>query len=244
MEEPLLNRNLADHVNDSADQRKRGSFEAGERLPNCIELEPVKLPIGYRIAKRLTDIVLSAIWLLILSPLFLVTMLLVKLYDRGPIFYCSTRVGICGTPIPFWKFRTMVQDADKLLDSLKEHNEKDGPVFKIKCDPRVTPIGRFLRRFSLDELPQLLSVLKGEMSMVGPRPPLPHEVLQYSELDLQRLRVKPGITCFWQVSGRSNLSFQEWMELDRQYVERMNFWLDVQLILRTPLAVISSSGSY
>ncbi len=214
------------------------------RLENCTHLEPVKLSPAYRIAKRIFDVFGAIFAITLLAPIFIVVILLVKLYDRGPVFYRSTRVGLCGKPISFWKFRTMVVNADRLLEELKAKNEKDGPIFKMKHDPRVTPVGRILRRFSLDELPQLFSVITGEMSLVGPRPPLPHEVLQYRPQDLERLRVQPGITCYWQVMGRSNLSFDEWMELDRKYIRDMSLWLDIVLCLKTPLAVVKSSGSY
>lgn len=236
--------NIAESTTEDLARNINHPNRAQQRLQNCEDLLPVTLPSAYRVAKRVTDIVLTLLVCLILSPIFLAVMAIVKIYDRGPIFYKSTRVGLCGTPIAFWKFRTMVMDADQQLEKLKEQNEKDGPIFKMKDDPRVTPIGRILRRFSIDELPQLWSVLNGEMSLVGPRPPLPHEVLQYSREDLERLRVKPGITCYWQVMGRSNLTFQQWMELDRKYINDMSFWLDLKLILITPLAVLKSNGSY
>ena len=240
----ILNSNFAESATEELASRASKPDRSEPRLQNCDELTPVALHPGYRIAKRVTDLIITLVVCIVLTPLFLILMLCVKLYDRGPIFYRSTRVGLCGKPIAFWKFRTMIMDADKQLDKLKELNEKDGPIFKMKCDPRVTPMGRVLRRFSLDELPQFFSVLNGDMSLVGPRPPLPHEVLQYSAEDLERLRVKPGITCYWQVSGRSNLSFQQWMELDRQYIRDMSFWLDLRLIVLTPFAVLKSNGSY
>ncbi len=218
--------------------------DSSKRLENCRNLQPVSIAPGYRIAKRLTDIVGSACLLLLLAPVFVILSVLVKLSSKGSIFYKSTRIGLLGEPFAFIKFRSMKPDADKLLGDLQKQNEKDGPIFKIKDDPRVTKIGKILRRFSLDELPQIYSVLTGEMSLVGPRPPLPHEVLQYDEACLERLRVKPGITCYWQVMGRSRLSFEEWMELDRRYVREMNYWLDIKLLLKTPKAVIKSDGAY
>lgn len=227
--------------------REKNSPESAlrpQRLVNCHELEAVPLTPGYRFAKRATDIIGSLILMLLLSPVYLVIAILVKLSSPGPVFYKSTRVGLCGQPFTFIKFRSMRPDADKLLEKLKEQNEKEGPIFKIKDDPRITPVGKFLRRYSLDELPQLWSVLTGDMSLVGPRPPIPHEVLQYEEIDLQRLRVKPGITCYWQVMGRSRLTFQQWMELDRKYIEDMSLATDLKLMLMTPAAVLKSDGAY
>lgn len=201
-------------------------------------------PVPYAAVKRVFDILGATVLLLLFLPVFVVLAILVKLSSPGPVFYRSTRVGLCGKPFTFVKFRSMRPDADKMLHLLKGQNEKDGPIFKMKNDPRVTPIGAFLRRYSLDELPQLWSVLVGDMSLVGPRPPIPREVEQYDALALQRLTVKPGITCYWQVMGRSKLTFQEWMELDCRYIREMSFWTDVRLLLLTPLAVFKSNGAY
>ena len=214
-------------------------------------LEPVTLqvpvepaPVSYAFAKRALDIVGAAIILLLLLPVFIVLALAIKLTSTGPVFYRSTRVGLCGRPFTCIKFRSMRPDADKLIQMLQAENEKDGPIFKMKNDPRVTPIGRFIRRYSLDELPQLWSVLVGDMSLVGPRPPIPREVEQYDAFCAERLRVKPGITCFWQVMGRSHLSFQEWMELDQKYIREMSFWTDLRILLKTPLAVLRGDGAF
>lgn len=239
-----LKGNVASERTQELAQTVTPETDACKRLENCRDLQAKRLSPGYAVVKRLMDFFGALLLILLLSPVFLVVMLLVKAHDRGPIFYRSTRIGLCGKPFGFWKFRTMVVNADRLLNDLQQQNEKDGPIFKMKNDPRVTPIGRTLRRLSLDELPQLFSVLMGEMSLVGPRPPLPHEVLQYRDQDLERLRVKPGITCYWQVMGRSNLSFEEWMELDRRYIREMSVWLDIELLLKTPSAVLKSSGSY
>ncbi|MBC8066584.1 MAG: sugar transferase [Chlorobia bacterium] len=207
------------------------------------EMIPRK-PVRYRVWKRGFDLGFSLILLAFLLPLFLVLALLVKLTSRGPIFYASTRVGRCGKPFKFLKFRTMFQDADRRLASLLESNEKDGPIFKMRNDPRITPLGRFMRKFSLDELPQLIHVVRGEMSMVGPRPPVPREVEQYDEFARERLTIKPGMTCYWQIQGRSNLSFEEWMELDHKYMQDMSFWTDVKILVQTPLAVLKGEGAY
>lgn len=214
------------------------------RLQNCRELQAVHLSPVYRVAKRLTDIVGATLFLILFAPLLLILALLVKLSSPGPVFYKSQRIGLCGEKFTFVKFRSMRPDADTLLQRLREQNEKDGPIFKMKNDPRITPVGRVLRRFSLDELPQFWSVLIGDMSLVGPRPPIAHEVLEYDEACLERLRIKPGITCYWQVMGRSRLSFQEWMELDRKYVREMSYWTDLKIMALTPLAVFRSDGAY
>lgn len=208
------------------------------------KLVAVPKAVPYAFWKRLLDIIAASLLLLVLLPLYLLIALAVKLTSRGPVFYRSERVGLGGKSIEFVKFRTMCVNADEKLAELQEQNEKDGPIFKMKRDPRITPVGRFLRKFSLDELPQLVSVLKGDMSMVGPRPPLKREVELYDARTMQRLTVKPGITCFWQVMGRSDLSFQEWIELDMRYIDEMSFWLDMQILLRTPIAVLRGRGAY
>ncbi len=138
----------------------------------------------------------------------------------------------------------MYVDADERLASLMGNNEKDGPIFKMKNDPRITPLGRFLRKYSLDELPQLIHVCRGEMSMVGPRPPVPREVEQYDDVARERLTIKPGLTCYWQIQGRSNLTFEEWMALDHKYMQEMSFWTDVKILLQTPMAVLKGEGAY
>ncbi|KAA0237322.1 MAG: sugar transferase, partial [Armatimonadetes bacterium] len=168
----------------------------------------------------------------------------VKLTSKGPVIYKSTRVGLGGRHFQFLKFRSMYVDADRRQAELLAQNEKDGPIFKMKNDPRITPIGRALRRYSLDELPQLWNVFVGEMSLVGPRPPLPREVEQYTEDCLERLSVKPGITCYWQIMGRSDLSFEEWMELDKRYLREMGVWTDLKILLLTPIAVFRGDGAY
>lgn len=214
----------------------------GERLECCLHIEPAS--VSYAPIKRLFDILGATVLLLLFLPLFVVIAILVKATSKGPVFYKSTRVGLCGRTFTFIKFRSMRQDADAILQRLKDQNEKDGPIFKIKNDPRVTPLGRFLRKHSLDELPQLWSVLVGDMSLVGPRPPIPHEVFAYNDFAYRRLRVKPGITCYWQIMGRSELSFDEWMELDNRYIAEMSFWTDLRILAMTPVAVIRGSGAY
>jgi len=204
----------------------------------------VERPINFHWAKRSLDILGAGIMLILFFPLFFVLTLAVRISSPGPIFYRSNRVGLCGRLFPFVKFRTMYVDADRRLAELQDRNEKDGPIFKIKDDPRITPIGKVMRKFSLDELPQLISVLFGDMSLVGPRPPIPHEVEQYDEQTKIRLTVKPGMTCYWQISGRSNLTFDEWMAMDRKYIDEMSFGVDLMILLKTPLAVIKGDGAY
>ena len=200
--------------------------------------------VPYAFSKRAFDLACAFLLLLVCAPIIVVLALIIKLTSRGPAFYRSTRVGLCGRPFLFLKLRSMYVDADARLASLMEENEKDGPIFKIKNDPRITPIGRFIRKYSLDELPQFIHVLVGEMSMVGPRPPVPREVAHYDESTMERLCVKPGISCYWQVMGRSDLTFEEWVELDRRYVREMSFWTDLVILVKTPAAVLRGSGAY
>ncbi|MCX5375758.1 sugar transferase [Streptomyces sp. NBC_00091] len=186
----------------------------------------------------------AALGLLLLSPLFLGLVLAIRLGSRGPAFYSQRRVGRGGTPFVMWKFRTMVEDADHLKAELAGSNENDGLMFKMRRDPRVTRVGRLLRRTSLDELPQLVNVLTGSMSLVGPRPPLPEEVAEYDEVELRRLTVRPGMTGLWQISGRSDLSWDETIQLDLQYVDNWSFTSDVDVMGRTLRAVVDGRGAY
>ncbi len=195
--------------------------------------------------KFFLDALLSLLLLLILSPLFLVSGLIIYITDPGPIFYVAPRIGLNGKSFGFLKFRSMYKNADKMKDLLLQQNESQGGViFKMKKDPRVTKIGRVIRRFSIDELPQLINVMKGDMSLVGPRPPLPREVLEYTLEDRKRLHVKPGITCLWQVKGRSDIPFQEQVQLDMQYIRSQSTWKDFLILLQTIPAVISGKGAY
>lgn len=198
----------------------------------------------YRTFKRIQDIILSAFALIVLLPVMLIIALIVVIDSPGasPIF-SQTRIGKDGKPFVFYKFRSMRPNAEQMLDSLMHLNEMDGPVFKIKEDPRITRVGKFLRRTSIDELPQLLNILKGDMSIVGPRPPLPREVEQYDDYANQRLWVTPGLTCYWQTQhGRNNLSFEQWMELDMQYIQNRSFLTDWKIIFRTIGVVLGMSG--
>jgi exopolysaccharide biosynthesis polyprenyl glycosylphosphotransferase len=194
--------------------------------------------------KRAFDVLTSGMALLLLSPAIVATAVAVKLDSPGPIFFRQTRVGKNGRPFKMLKFRSMRIDAEARLESLRSQNEASGPVFKMKNDPRVTRVGRFIRRTSLDELPQFLNVFSGEMSIVGPRPPVPAEVKQYQRWQRRRLSVKPGITCTWQVSGRSNISFDQWMKLDLEYIDTWSLWQDIQICFRTVPAVLLSRGAH
>jgi exopolysaccharide biosynthesis polyprenyl glycosylphosphotransferase len=193
--------------------------------------------------KRLVDIGLSAFALLALSPLFVAVAIAVKLTSKGPIPFRQQRVGLRGRTFYMLKFRSMVVNAEELKSKLVAANELTGPVFKMKRDPRVTRVGRFMRKYSIDELPQLINVLRGDMSLVGPRPPLPSEVAQYEAWQRRRLSVRPGLTCVWQVSGRNQISFHDWMRLDMQYIDHLSFAQDIGLILKTIPVVLMGRGA-
>ncbi len=208
---------------------------------------PKVLALGPRLhphpgVKRLIDIAASLLLIVLLAPLMLLAAAAIKLTSRGPVLYVSRRVGYLGREFSFWKLRTMVEGASFQRDQVP--NEHDEVVFKNRQDPRITPVGRLLRKYSIDELPQLIHVLRGEMSLVGPRPPLPSEVREYLDEDRIRLTVKPGLTCYWQIMGRSDLSFAEWMDLDRRYVREQSLATDARILLKTPFAVISGRGAY
>ncbi len=194
--------------------------------------------------KRILDIAVALLLLSALVPVFLIVALLIKVSSRGPVLFVQKRMGLNGRIFDMYKFRSMYVDADKDLHQLKERNEMKGPVFKMKNDPRITPVGRFLRRFSLDELPQLWNVMKGDMSLVGPRPPVPGEVSMYERKDRRRLSMRPGLTCTWQVSGRNNISdFTSWVELDLDYIDNWSLGRDFILLLRTIPAVLLGTGA-
>ncbi|MCG7196825.1 sugar transferase [Pediococcus pentosaceus] len=198
----------------------------------------------YRFFKRMLDIVASVIGLIVLSPVFLIVSLAIKAEDRGPIFYSQVRLGKGQRPFKMWKFRSMVVDADEKLEKLLEQNEVEGAMFKMKEDPRITNVGRFTRKHSLDELPQLWNVLIGEMSLVGPRPPLEREVAEYSEYDKQRLIVKPGCTGFWQVTARNDVDFEGMVNLDLEYIERSSVLFDISILFKTVAIVFKPNGAY
>jgi exopolysaccharide biosynthesis polyprenyl glycosylphosphotransferase len=193
--------------------------------------------------KRLFDIVASFSALVLLSPLLLVFGAIIRFTSRGPVLFRQQRVGRHAKAFHMLKFRSMVVNAEELKAKLMAQNEQSGPVFKMKRDPRITRVGRFIRKYSIDELPQLLNVLRGEMSIVGPRPAVPSEVARYDAWQRRRLSVRPGLTCVWQVSGRNEISFEEWMYLDMQYIDHWSFAQDFQLILKTLPVVVTGRGA-
>lgn len=193
--------------------------------------------------KRAFDILASSIGLALLSPLMIIVAVLIKLTSRGPLLFKQDRVGLHGRTFHMLKFRSMIANAEALKAKLMAHNEQAGPVFKMRSDPRITAVGRFIRKYSIDELPQLINVLRGEMSIVGPRPPIPSEVAKYEAWQRRRLSVRPGLTCVWQVSGRNQISFEEWMYLDMQYIDHWSLAQDFQLILKTVPVVLTGRGA-
>lgn len=206
-------------------------------------MEVAKKPV-YEFLKRVMDIVCSGLAILVLSPVLLIIALAVR-SDGGPAFYSQVRVGKNGKTFRIYKFRSMCMNADspEMLAKLAALNEMDGPAFKIKNDPRITKVGHFIRRTSLDELPQLFNIFLGDMTIVGPRPPLVSEVAQYTDYQRQRLLVKQGLTCYWQCSGRNNINFDEWVELDLKYIRERSLWTDIKIILMTVPAVLSGDGA-
>ena len=200
---------------------------------------------GAQVLKRLVDVVASAALLVALMPFFLLLAALIRLESPGPVLFKQVRIGARGLPFEMFKFRSMYVDAEERKAALAAQNEMQGGVlFKMKKDPRITRIGRFIRKASIDELPQLWNVLRGQMSLVGPRPPVPSEVADYSLGDRRRLEITPGITCIWQVSGRSDIPFDQQVELDSLYIESQSFWGDIKLLLKTIPAVLLGRGAY
>ncbi len=197
-----------------------------------------------RLMKRLLDLTGSVFALILLSPVFAALALAVKLDSRGPILFSQKRVGKNGRLFKFYKFRSMVTNAEKLKKTLLAKNEADGPAFKMKHDPRVTRVGRFIRKTSLDELPQLYNVLRGDMSLVGPRPALPDEVAKWKPWQHKRLAVEQGCTCIWQVSGRSDVNFDQWMKMDLEYVRTWSLTRDLSIIMRTIIVMLTGKGAY
>lgn len=187
----------------------------------------------YEICKRTIDIIGAGLGLILLSPIIAIVACAVKFTSKGPVFFSQKRVGKNGELFEMYKFRSMVVNAEELKENLEEQNEMSGPMFKIKDDPRITKVGKFIRKTSIDELPQLWNILKGDMSLVGPRPSLPKEVEQFDNWMFKRLSVRPGLTCYWQVSGRNNIDFEDWMKLDCKYVDDRNIWIDIKLIFKT-----------
>lgn len=219
------------------------------RKLNKVESEQLVVVVNtkneYLILKRLIDIVGSAIGLILFFPIFIVLFILMKIEDyRAPFFFYQDRVGKNRKTFKMYKIRSMCSDAEEKLDELLEFNEIEGAMFKIKDDPRITRIGSFIRKYSIDELPQLWNVLKGDMSLVGPRPPLPREVDEYTSYDNQRLLVKPGCTGLWQISGRNDVGFHEMVELDLKYIRNQSFLFDIKIMFKTIIVVIKPNSAY
>jgi lipopolysaccharide/colanic/teichoic acid biosynthesis glycosyltransferase len=199
---------------------------------------------SYTVSKRAFDLLVAGLALVLLVPIIPLIAVMIKLDTPGPVFFRQQRVGRRGRVFHFYKFRSMFAGAEERKKEVEALNEQDGPVFKVRLDPRVTDVGRFLRRSSLDEIPQIFNVVKGQMSIVGPRPPLPSEVERYQPWHRRRLEVTPGITCLWQISGRSHLSFNEWMRLDMEYLKHRSIKTDLLIFLKTIPAVIARKGAY
>ena len=208
-----------------------------------VPLAPIVSCFRYRVIKRAIDICCSIFFVIVLSPLLLIIGLMVKLSSPGPIFYHWNVVGRGGRLFRGYKFRTMVQNADEIKEKLLQNNEMTGPVFKMKRDPRITPLGRLLRKYSLDELPQFWSVIKGDMSLVGPRPAGPQEWVKYEAWQRRKLSVTPGISCLWQINGRNTITnFNEWVRLDLEYIDNWSLWLDLKILWGTLFAVLRGTG--
>lgn len=199
---------------------------------------------AYLKLKRGMDILLSAAALVFLAPVFLFTALAIKLEDGGPILFCQYRAGKDMKPFKIYKFRSMLVNADAKMPEMMKDNEQTGHAFKIKNDPRITRVGKFIRKFSIDELPQLINVIKGDMSIVGPRPILTFQMEECSGYERQRLVVQPGLTCYWQIGGRANIEWKDWIEMDLDYIEDMSLWTDIKIIARTVPAVFDREGAY
>lgn len=209
-----------------------------------VESREISDSLVYIVLKRITDIVIALLLVAFFLPIIPIVAILIRLDTKGSIMFKQKRVGRNGRIFYFYKFRSMVNGAENVIGTLRPLSTVDGPVFKLRDDPRITAVGRFLRRSSLDEIPQLFNVIKGDMSIVGPRPNLPSEVSYYLPWQRKRLDVTPGITCFWQIAGRSHIGFQEWMRLDLEYIRKRSFVTDLKIILKTVPAVIARKGAY
>ena len=242
--------NRRDRERDSEDRRRQGEEEiAPQWMSDRLEAtEPVAAPEGnreegYRMSKRVFDVVGSLALLLVLSPVLIVTLLALMVTNRGRPLFIQRRIGYLGSRFPMIKFRTMRLDANKIQHQV-ENEHQSGPIFKNRRDPRITRLGAWLRKTSIDEMPQLLNVLAGHMSLVGPRPPIEKEVIRYKIWQSRRLAIKPGLTCLWQVSGRSEIGFEEWVRMDIWYAQNQTFWTDLWLLIKTPWVVLTGRGAY
>ena len=223
--------------------------ELANQEASYLENQKVRIPVNngkiYLFSKRLIDIIGASCGIILLSLLFITIGILIKIEDpKGKIFFSQKRVGLNGKEFKMYKFRSMVSNAEEKLAELLKYNEVSGAMFKMKEDPRITKVGKFIRKSSIDELPQLFNVLKGDMSLVGPRPPLPREVAEYTEYDRQRLMVAPGCTGLWQVSARNSVGFREMVELDLQYIRQRSFLFDIKIIFKTVLVLFGSKNAF
>jgi exopolysaccharide biosynthesis polyprenyl glycosylphosphotransferase len=232
---------IAPGLSDTADHRVQSRHAGGIPL---VYVSPPTWTRALRFSKRAFDVILASIAILLTSPLMLWAVIAITVTDGRPIFYRSYRIGREGRPFAFFKFRTMIKDADQLVDTLRDEHGVDDFLFKMQTDPRIIRPGRFMRRWSIDELPQLFNVLKGDMSLIGPRPALQDEVDRYDEIMQRRLRVRPGITGLWQVSGRSDLSLEDSVRLDLYYVDNWSMLQDLTILTKTVLAVLGGKGAY
>ncbi len=217
--------------------------EAGYSRHNMNEIYRSKSAV-YKQIKRLMDVLLSTVALIVLLPVFLVTAIAIKCEDNGPIFFAQQRAGKDMKPFYMYKFRSMYVNAEERMNEMMKDNEQTGHAFKIKNDPRITKIGKVIRRLSIDELPQLINIIKGDMSIVGPRPILMFQMEECSPYERQRLVVQPGLTCYWQIGGRAGIKWEEWVELDLDYIENMSLWTDIKMIAKTIPAVLCGDGAY
>ncbi|MFC0213505.1 sugar transferase [Paenibacillus chartarius] len=223
----------------------KAAVEANQYNPRPLTEHTADERAGYLAVKRFIDIVLVLIGIILLIPVFVIVSILIKLEDpKGPILFSQTRVGKNGKEFKMYKFRSMVTNAEEKLQELLALNEVSGAMFKMKDDPRITKVGKIIRKTSIDELPQLFNVLKGDMSLVGPRPPLPREVAEYTAYDMQRLLVTPGCTGLWQVSGRNSVGFAEMVELDLEYIKKRSVWFDIQIIFKTVKVLLGSKDAF
>lgn len=227
------------------------NFRSEDVPPLSMEMDPLTRlqsvpvkPLAEAGWKRVLDLVLAGFFLLLTFPLWLILMAAIKLTSPGPVLYRSKRIGLGGKEFFMFKFRSMYIDADARLKDLLAQNDHDGPIFKMRNDPRITPVGGFIRRFSLDEFPQFLNVLRGELSMVGPRALHEYELVAFDDRGIQRLSVKPGITCYWQIMGRSDLDYEASVDLDHRYMNEASLWTDLKIIAKTPGAVLKGRGAY
>lgn len=224
---------------------KLGTEEANHQIDKLVlDQKQIESRVFYHVVKSIMDKLLSILALIVLSPVFLVISMMIKHEDGGPVFYIQRRIGKNGKPFNMYKFRSMIVNADAKIERLQEQNEVDGAMFKMREDPRITRVGKFIRKYSLDELPQLVNVIKNDISLVGPRPPLEREVKEYTAFDMQRLMVIPGCTGLWQVGARNSVGFDEMVQLDIEYIQRSGLLFDLMILFKTIYVMIIPNDAY